>query len=66
MQKIKINLSEQDLQELLNGEVFEWTMGGRELYIYNEDQHELLCERSGCLERQIEDGTYCKEHSSSK
>jgi len=62
MKKIKINLSERDLQDLLNGEVFEWKMGGRELYIYNEDRHELLCEVDGCMELQGEDGERCTEH----
>ena len=63
MTTIKVNLSECDLQELLNGEVFEWTMGGHKLYIYNEDKHELLCEEDGCLKIQLEDGGACREHS---
>lgn len=57
--KIKVNLSEEDLQDLLNGEVFEWNMGGRQLYIYNEDRHDLLCTEEGCMELQGEDGEVC-------
>lgn len=61
--KIKVNFSESDLQCLMDGEAFEWEMGGVNLYLYNEDKHPLLCEVDGCFELQVEDGTYCQNHT---
>lgn len=60
--KIKIPFSESDIQDLADGGVFEWSMGGRDMYIYNEDTHALLCADDLCMNLQDEDGEYCSLH----
>lgn len=61
--KIKIPFSQEDIEDLQAGEVLEWNMGGHDLYIYNQDRHELLCEEEDCFELQGDDGEYCEKHS---
>lgn len=38
--KIKIHFSEEDLQELLNGETFDWTFDGVDCHLYMGDEEE--------------------------
>jgi len=35
--KIKINFSEEDLQDLMNGKTFNWTFNGVDVYLYKGD-----------------------------
>lgn len=62
-EKVKVPFSEEDLQGLQSGEVFEWSFGGHDLYLYNQDSHTLLCEEENCFNTQIEDGEYCEHHT---
>lgn len=59
---IKVGISENDLQDLINGEHFVWKISGQEVYIYNEDR-DLLCTEDDCFDLQGEDGEFCKKHS---
>jgi len=60
MKKIKVGFSENDLQELLEGASFEWVIGGRLVYLYNQDK-EPLCENDDCFNEPGEDGEVCDE-----
>lgn len=38
--KIKVNLTEEELQDLLNGRTFNWNFDGVEIYLYKGDDDE--------------------------
>ena len=47
--KIKIPFSEEDLQELLNGETFDWTFDGVDVHLYMgyDDEDGTTCTKCG-------------------
>ncbi len=38
--KIKVNLTENDLQDLMNGKTFNWNFDGVDIYLYKGDDYE--------------------------
>jgi len=38
--KIKVNLTEQDLEDLQRGKTFNWTFNGVDVYLYKGDDDE--------------------------
>lgn len=63
---LKIGLSEEDIQDLQNGESFNWNFDGVDVFLYNESTHALICSALDCMELQGEDGEYCPKHDTSK
>jgi len=42
MKEIKVNLSEEDLQELMSGKEFHWTFEGVDLHLFKGEEEDLV------------------------
>lgn len=62
--KIRIDLTDEDLHDLINGETFDWTYTtdtgiSIDVHLFNAD---LTCAFEGCDNESAEDSEFCDEH----